>query len=130
MTRTFSLTADSEKLRLPGRRKQCDRSIVPNVSLSIACFDVRNHSLLSENRQSLCWRNLCLVITSNRSVTRTSLLQFELLLGSFQIRIVNSPFVNSHTLKVKFCKKLPYRYFHTHKQRLQHLLRLTIGKFT
>lgn len=79
MTRTFSLSGDSEKLRLPGRRRQCDRSIVPNVSLSIACFDVRNHSLLSESRRSLWWRNDRLVITSNRSVT-SSLLQFKLLL--------------------------------------------------
>jgi hypothetical protein len=48
MTRTFSLSVDSEKLRLPGRRQQQrDRSIVPNVSLSIARFDVRNHCSLS-----------------------------------------------------------------------------------
>lgn len=50
MTRTFSASADSEKLRLPGLRWRRDRSIVPsNVSLSIACFDVRNHFSLSRD---------------------------------------------------------------------------------
>lgn len=75
MTRTFSLSADSEKLRFPGRRS--DRSIVPNVSLSIAYFDGRNHFLLSENqRSSFRSRDVRIVSTGYEVVTTKSLLQF------------------------------------------------------